>query len=310
VALSPIIKDFREQNDGPFNSSAVSGRAFAHRHPARPVLALSGQEGDAMVSIIQTDILDDTADASSSSGVSWPAILAGAFVAAAASLVMLALGSGLGFAAISPWPGAGATAGAVTVMAGIWLILTQWAASGVGGYITGRLRTRWIGTHTHEVFFRDTAHGFVMWALATVVVVAVLVAAGMGAAKTVASASQAPYAYEIDSLFRPAQSGTPAATPAPDAEVGRIIANSLAKGSMADSDRAYLRDLAAARTGLSPAEAQARVDSLVATTRAAADKGRKDASAAALFTALSMLVGAFIACVAAALGGQQRDLHP
>jgi hypothetical protein len=309
VALCLIIKDFWEQNDGSVNSSAVSGRAFAHRHPARPVLALS-REGDVMVSIIQADILDDTGAAASSSGVSWPAILAGAFVAAAASLVMLALGSGLGFAAISPLPGAGATAGAVTVMAGIWLVLTQWAASGLGGYITGRLRTRWIGTHTHEVFFRDTAHGFVMWALATVVVAAVLVAAGMGAAKTVATATQAPYAYEIDSLFRPAQAGTAAATPAPDAEVGRIIANSLTKGSMSPSDSAYLRDLAAARAGVSPAEAQTRVDSLAATTRAAADKARKDASAAALFTALSMLIGAFIACVAAALGGQERDLHP
>jgi hypothetical protein len=261
-----------------------------------------------MVTIIETGV--DESAAAGKSGVSWPAILAGAFVAAAASLVMLALGSGLGFAAVSPWSGTGATAGAVTAMAGIWLILTQWAASGVGGYITGRLRTRWIGTHTHEVFFRDTAHGFVMWALATVVVAAVLVAAGIGAAKTVASANQAPYAYEIDSLFRPAQGGASPATPAPDAEVGRIIANGLVKGSVSVSDSAYLRDLAAARTGVSPAEAQARVDTLVATTRAAADKARKDASAAALFTALSMLIGAFIACIAAALGGQERDLHP
>ncbi len=261
-----------------------------------------------MVTIIETGI--DDSSAGGKSGVSWAAILAGALVAAAVSLLMLAIGSGLGFAAVSPWPGVGATAGAITAMVGVWLILTQWAASGVGGYIAGRLRSRWIGTHTHEVFFRDTAHGFVMWALATVLVACVVAAAGLGAVKATASAAQAPYAYEIDSLFRPAQAGAPAATPAPDAEVGRIIANSLAKGSISASDSAYLRDLAAARAGVSPAEAQARVDSLVATTRAAADKARKDASAAALFTALSMLIGAFIACVAAALGGQQRDLHP
>ena len=93
------------------------------------------------------------------SAASWPAIIAGAFVAASISLVLFVLGSGLGFAEISPWPGHGATATTFAVTTAIWLIVMQWVSSAAGGYITGRLRTRWHGTHTHEVFFRDTAHG-------------------------------------------------------------------------------------------------------------------------------------------------------
>ena len=102
------------------------------------------------------------------SAVSWPAIIAGAVVAAATSVLLLALGSGFGLASVSPWAG-GASPLTFTVMTAIWLIVMQWVASGLGGYLTGRLRTRWIGTHVHEVFFRDTAHGFLSWALATVI---------------------------------------------------------------------------------------------------------------------------------------------
>src|SRR5262245_60628885 len=104
-----------------------------------------------------------------SSAVSWPAILAGAFVAASVSLILIALGSGLGLASVSPWRGEGASATTFTVITAIWLIVIQWVASGLGGYVTGRLRTKWVRTHTHEVFFRDTAHGFVTWALSTVI---------------------------------------------------------------------------------------------------------------------------------------------
>jgi hypothetical protein len=260
-----------------------------------------------MVTNIEAVVLEDAAARPATSGVSWPAIIAGGVVAAAASLLMLALGAGLGFASINPWPGLGASAGAVTAMAGIWLILTQWVASGFGGYITGRLRTRWHSTHTHEVFFRDTAHGFITWSLATVVVACVAIMAGAGAIKAAGQASEGAYAYEIDSLFRSTQ---PTAAPAPQAEVGRILARGVANGGLSDQDKAYLRDMAAARAGLTPDQAAQRVDALVIETRAAADKARKTASAAALFTALSLLVGAFVGCVAAALGGQQRDLHP
>src|ERR1039457_7050591 len=85
------------------------------------------------------------------SGVAWPAIIGGAFAAAALSLILLVLGSGLGLASVSPWPGSGASVTTFTIMTAIWLIVIQWLASGVGGYVTGRLRTKWVGLHTHEV---------------------------------------------------------------------------------------------------------------------------------------------------------------
>ena len=113
----------------------------------------------------------------SGSGVAWPAIIGGAFAAAALSLILIALGSGFGLASMSPWSNAGASAATFTVMTAVWLIVTQWLASALGGYLTGRLRTKWVGLHTHEVFFRDTANGFLTWATATVIGAAFLAAA-------------------------------------------------------------------------------------------------------------------------------------
>ena len=105
---------------------------------------------------------------SSASAVSWPAVFAGATVAIALTLVLFTLGAGFGFAAASPWGGPSPVA--ASAMTGIWLIVTQWLSSLVGGYLTGRLRVKWHGTHTDEVFFRDTAHGFLTWSVATVVI--------------------------------------------------------------------------------------------------------------------------------------------
>src|ERR1700680_2172863 len=130
----------------------------------------------------------------STPGVAWPALVGGAFAAASLSLIILALGSGFGLASVSPWANSGASATTFTIATGIWLIIVQWLSSGLGGYLTGRLRTKWIGVHTHEVFFRDTTHGFLAWALATVVGAALLASAvssllsgGVHAAATVAA---------------------------------------------------------------------------------------------------------------------------
>jgi hypothetical protein len=273
------------------------------------------------------------------STASWPAIIAGAFVAAGVSLVLLALGSGIGFASISPWPERGVSATTFTVTTAIWLIVTQWLSAGVGGYIAGRLRNRWEGTHAHEVFFRDTAHGLVTWAVATVLIAAGLassvfsaIGGGAHAVTNVASAgaqgamsAMSPPAadYGLDRLFRSATAGAgaqsgaePRAGADPRGEAGHIIANAVATGDVPEDDRAYLADLVAARTGVSSAEARKRVDDLIASAveaqqkvKAAADAARKAAAEASIYTALSLLVGAFIASVAAALGGRLRDQH-
>ncbi len=89
----------------------------------------------------------------------------------------MALGSAFGLASISPWPGVGAKPTTFTIGAGIWLIVTRWLSAAMGGYLAGRLRVRWHGLHTDEVFFRDTAHGLLTWATATVVMAIVAVAA-------------------------------------------------------------------------------------------------------------------------------------
>lgn len=118
-----------------------------------------------------------TPDSVAGSAVSWSAITAGTVAAIALTLTLVTLGSAFGLASISPWPGVGAKAASFTIGAGIWLIVTQWLSALLGGYLAGRLRTRWHGLHTDEVFFRDTAHGFITWAFATVVVAVIAVAA-------------------------------------------------------------------------------------------------------------------------------------
>ena len=108
------------------------------------------------------------------SAVSWGAIVAGAAAAAAFSLILLILGTGLGLSSVSPWvyAGIGATTFGVTTI--LWVTLTQLLASGLGGYISGRLRANWVGTQTDEIYFRDTAHGFLAWAVASLATAALL----------------------------------------------------------------------------------------------------------------------------------------
>lgn len=112
-----------------------------------------------------------------SSAVSWAAIFAGATAAAALSLILLILGTGLGMSSISPWAQEGVSATTFGVSTIIWITFMSIAASGVGGYLAGRLRTKWVGTHTDEVYFRDTAHGLLAWAIATLVTAALLTSA-------------------------------------------------------------------------------------------------------------------------------------
>jgi hypothetical protein len=258
-------------------------------------------------------------------------VIGGAFAAAALSVILVALGSGLGLASISPWPYSGASATTFTAMTGMWLIVVQWLSSGFGGYLTGRLRTKWVDAHTHEVFFRDSANGFLAWAVATLLIAAVVSSAASsliggvtrstatvigGAAQgaTQAAASSDPSAYFVDTLFR---SETPNANPTNQdvkGETGRILAKGLRDGDLSAPDRTYLARLGAARTGLSQADAEKRVNDVFAQVkdaemkvRQAADAARKAGAYLSIFTALSMMVGAFIAAAAGVLGGTHRD---
>jgi len=303
--------------------------------------------------------LPPTPLAATGSGVSWGAIFAGAAGAAALSLVLLLLGTGLGLSSVSPWAQRGATATAVG-LAGIgWVTFTQLAASGLGGYLAGRLRTKWAGVHTDEVYFRDTAHGFLAWCVATLLMASVLTSAvgsaiGAGAqagaavaggaataasgaavagAATAASSSApgadaaGPLNYFVDSLFRRDAAApppnAPATTPATEAsgaaEVGRIFARALGSGTLPPEDAKYVAGLVAQRTGMSPQDAEKRVNDTYAKARAAledtkqkaqqaADAARRASAYAALWLVASLLVGAFVASVCATWGGRRRDL--
>lgn len=134
-----------------------------------------------------TVVLDDLAvpsnrayvsgDAATSSGVSWAAIFAGAAASAALSLILLVLGTGLGLSVVSPWTQKGITASSFGVSTIVWIGFTAIVASGLGGYLAGRLRVKWASLHTDEVYFRDTAHGFLAWAVATLVTAGLLTSA-------------------------------------------------------------------------------------------------------------------------------------
>ena len=123
-------------------------------------------------------------------------------MAIATTLILVALGSGLGFASASPWPGSGPTATTFAIGVGIWLIVTQWLSSALGGYITGRLRTKWTGIHTHEVVFRDTAHGLLAWAVATSFVGAVAFSTVASAGGAATSAATVAVNNAADTLLR------------------------------------------------------------------------------------------------------------
>ncbi len=296
----------------------------------------------------------------SESAVSWAAVLAGAVGAAALSLVLFLLGTGLGLAAASPWAGegiSGSTAGVSTI---IWVTVVQLLASVLGGYLAGRLRTRWVTVHTNEVFFRDTAHGFLAWAVSTLLMAtllssaagtalssglkaggavaksaATIAGAGVGAASATAAGGANPQdanplGYFVDSLFRvdrdrasspnaaPASNAAQPASPDRIPEVTRIFSNALRSGELADTDRQYLGQVVAEKTGLSQAEAEQRVadtfnrlkqalDQAAAKAKQVADDARKASALLALWLVVSLFVGAFVASFAATLGGRLRD---
>jgi hypothetical protein len=171
--------------------------------------------------------------------VEWAAIFGGALAAFGVTAILLTLGPGLGLTTVSPWSFSNPSPTAFGTAAAIWLVVTQWLSSAFGGYLSGRLRTKWVGIRTDEVFFRDTAHGLLAWALATLLMAALL---------TIGSAVTA---------------GVAAA--------------------------------AATSTPATPSSTEA------------AERARKIAVAFSFTTSLSLLIGAFVASAAGALGGFHRD---
>ncbi len=274
--------------------------------------------------------LSDVPDDGRASGVSWGAVFAGAAAAASLSFILLLLGVGLGLSSISPYSYNATPITGVTIA---WIAFMQLAASGVGGYIAGRLRLKWSHVHGDEVHFRDTAHGLLAWSVATLVMVALLaggvraalggVLDASGAATTVAAPVGANadiqstgMGYYSDMLLRSASSD--GATDVQRGEISKIVVSSLVDGKLTAEDRAYLAQTVARRSGMNPADAERRVDEIYA--RAAkgaadakakalrmADEARKTAAHSALWMFVALLLGAFIASLAATFGGRCRD---
>ena len=235
----------------------------------------------------------------SASAVSWGAIFAGAATAAILSLMLVMLGMGLGLSSVSPWSANGISATSFGVSTIVWLTLTQLLASAMGGYIAGRLRTRWIEVHSDEVYFRDTAHGFLAWAVASLVTASLLTStlgsilggglqAGAAVAGGVANAAASGAAaaggsaagsdggalnYFVDGLFRPGPSvsdsaSTVAMMPAANtdrqaartvSEVSRIFTHATRSEPLPAEDVRYVGQIVAQRTGLSQQDSERRV---------------------------------------------------
>lgn len=301
-----------------------------------------------------------SSDSSSLSAVSWGAILAGAAAAAALALILLLLGTGLGLSSVSPWTNNGIAASTFGWSAISWLTATQVAASGMGGYIAGRLRTRWADIHSDEVYFRDTAHGFLSWAVASLATAALLTsvigsmvgtgvqsaatgAAGlMNATSSVVNATtenskSADYlngsiGYFVSSLFRKntdvavltgsdeIKTATVDATSYTNAsaEIVVIFMNTIWQGDLPIQDIQYVGQLVSERTGLPKLEAEQRVvetynkakaklNEVEISTKKTADTARKASAYAALWLFISLLIGAFVASLAATFGGRCRD---
>jgi hypothetical protein len=285
---------------------------------------------------MSTNVVNDELSAqreSSLPATSYGAIVAGALASCAVGLVLGLVGAGMGLIIASPSEGAAHAVAKLTASTAIAFVVVQWLSSAVGGYVVGRLRTRWVDVHDDEVFFRDTVHGFLSWALSTILAASLLglvvtstltggahllgaatsaLSQSVGQSATASLSSQSEYwADELLRTNATSPSAAPTADPRP--EVGRILLRGLV-GDTPQADKDYLAQLVAARANVDPAEAKKRVDAVEkqiddakASAAALADQGRKAAAATAMMTALALTIGAFIASAAAALGGRRRD---
>jgi hypothetical protein len=182
----------KDSDHGPLDFALAIGCSYSHHHSSRTVLALAMSVGtrDEVGRVAERSV------ESSASAVEWPAIVAGALAAIGVTIILFALGTGAGLTMTRPWSFSAPSPTTFGAAAAIGLIVTQWVASALGGYLTGRLRTKWVGIRTDEIFFRDTAHGFLAWALATVLMAALFSHLGAVTAATGGDATMTGEAAE------------------------------------------------------------------------------------------------------------------
>jgi hypothetical protein len=262
-----------------------------------------------------TSVVRDVLIEPPGAAASWRAILAGAVASAAITFIVLSFGVGLGLSVVSPWGSSGVSVTTFKIGTGLFLIVIAIFSSSIGGYLAGRLRTKWTGVHTDEVYFRDTAHGFLSWAVATVVGLGILAApassllgnSGRGAANLAVQSVRAD--NYVDLLLRSdaaqQQQGDGRAAGG-RGELVRLVSSST-DGDMNPTDRAYVAKVVASRTGLSQADAEKRVSEVIIQAKTDLDNARKAAEQLAFWLTASLAIGAFCASLAATEGGAIRD---
>jgi hypothetical protein len=248
----------------------------------------------------------------------WTPVVAGAICAAALSfiLVTFAAAVGLGVSSTSPtWRDASV---ALWILSGLYLILQALLSFGLGGYIAGRIRTSLAENSTEEVENRDGLHGLAAWALAVVMGAAL---AGLIGASAInrpsvpttsanSSAAEPILSYELDRLFRSARRPANVDLNSERAEAGRILLTSSSHEGVSADDRTYLIQQVAATTGLAAADAERRVDNVIASSRTALARSRRSTIILAFSLAAALLLGAVAAWAAASAGGRHRDGAP
>jgi hypothetical protein len=252
-------------------------------------------------------------------GISWAAVLAGAVASLALTLVLISFGAGMGFSVVSPWGNSGVSASTFKIGTGLYFIVMAMISSAIGGYLAGRLRTKWVGVQTTEVHFHDTAHGFLAWAAASVLGAVLLASPASsliggtlsGATQAAANSAQSsPMDGYVDRLLRSDNPSAQGQQNPSDArgEMVRLFTSSFHNGNdLNPTDRTYVAKVVAARTGLSQADAEKRVNDAVTQVKADLDAARKAAMQIAIWLTLSLFIGAFSASLAATEGGGLRD---
>jgi hypothetical protein len=251
--------------------------------------------------------------------VSWAAVLAGAAASCALTLLLISFGVGMGFSVVSPWGGSGVSSTTFEIGTGLYFIVMAMISSAVGGYLAGRLRSKWVGIQVEEVGFRDTAHGFLAWAVASILGAMLLAspassllgAATSGATQAAVSSNKnSPVDGYVDELLRSdnPSAQTPANPSETRTELARLFTASFRKdGDLSSPDQQYVAKVVAARTGLSQPDAEKRVTGVVNQAKADLDRARKAAAHIAIWLTLSLFIGAFSAAAAAWEGGGTRD---
>lgn len=251
--------------------------------------------------------------------VEWAPIAAGAVLALSLSFVLLTFGAALGMAVLAPWS-ANPVVTRVIWGGAFWFLLVQLWSFSLGGYVAGRMRHRWAGASETEITFRDGAHGLIVWGLTIVLGVtlgSIALSSGIrGTAdangtvnsETIHSGSISPMPLALDRLFRSTQL-TPAVTSMSNfrPEAARLLMGSIGDDRVASTDRAYLSQIVAARTGLSALDAETRVTSVGAELRQSLEKTRRASILLGFLAAAALLVAAATAWWAACVGGTHRD---